>query len=175
MAQPPENVPRPKVNVLLPFPLEARVGGDVMAALASDDRTVRREAIAEIADRHVSFVDTNASLVREVVARLSAAGAGPVARTTRIASADWIPAAEHHLSIDDLDPTVGPPEDATVYNHYTGVLTVSAPADVQPAARHALSRQGGICGWSRCERALGVGYRPFRPGRFGVHSSNSFV
>jgi hypothetical protein len=130
MADAASNPLQQQVNLLLPFPLAEQVGGDVIAALASADRANRRAAIAEIESHDVYLHDANTDLVREIVGRLADVG---VAASSRAAVAN-ASSQSGALSLDDLDPSIGPPDDVPLYNPYTGVLTVPSPEGMAMAA-----------------------------------------
>jgi subtilisin len=117
MARPGLSRAQDQVNILLRFPLEQQVGSDTIAALSNPDRSVRREALARV-EAHESDYQANATeVVRRVIAQIA-----PVAPTTTRIAAEG--AGDSHLTIDDLDPNIGPPEGVPIYNPYTGVLSV---------------------------------------------------
>ena len=90
-----------QVNILLKFPLEQQLGGDTVAALASPDRGARREALRRIEAYETDFRPHGQDVVRRICARL-----GAKAPAMAVASEE---SGLHFLSIDDLDPGVGPP------------------------------------------------------------------
>src|SRR6187399_2425376 len=89
-----------RVNLLLPSPFDAPGLRD---ALASDDRAERRLAIAEIEGHEGMSAAANAGVVREIFARLSGSAVASL-------TADASEAGSTYLSIDELDPHIGPPE-----------------------------------------------------------------
>ncbi len=105
-----------QINILLKFPLEQQLGGDTVAALESADRQVRREALRHVEAHEPDYRPHTEDIVRRVCARISAK-----APTMAVASEE---SGVHYISIDDLDPGVGPPEGVPIYNPYTGVLSV---------------------------------------------------
>lgn len=105
-----------QINILLKFPLEQQLGDDTVAALESVDRQVRRDALRHVEAHEADYRPNTEDVVRRVCARISA-------KTPSMAVASE-ETGMHFLSIDDLDPHVGPPEGVPIYNPYTGVLSV---------------------------------------------------
>jgi len=105
-----------QINILLRFPLEQQVGHDTVAALGSADRIVRREALREIEAQEIDYRPHAEDVVRRVCARVSAK-----APSMAVAGEE---SGVHFLSLDEIDPHVGPPEGVPIYNPYTGVLSV---------------------------------------------------
>jgi subtilisin family serine protease len=105
-----------QINILLKFPLEQQLGGDTVAALESADRQVRRDALRYVEAHEPDYRPHAEDVVRRVCARISAK-----APSMAVASEE---SGVHFISIDDLDPGVGPPEGVPIYNPYTGVLSV---------------------------------------------------
>lgn len=105
-----------QINVLLKFPLEQQLGSDAIAALESADRYVRREALRQVEAHEPDYRPHGEDVVRRVCARIRAK-----APSIAVASED---SGVHFISVDDLDPGVGPPEGVPIYNPYTGVLSV---------------------------------------------------
>jgi hypothetical protein len=136
MAQSANNPIREQVNLLLPSPLDSP---ELRAGLASANRAERSEAVAEIENLETLSEESNTATVREIVARLSGAGVAGVMSTGARASASDDTGSEPpgYLSMEDLDPRIGPPDDRAIYNPYTNVVTVPAPEDA--AAEEAVS------------------------------------
>ncbi|WP_158243687.1 S8 family peptidase [Sinorhizobium medicae] len=116
MARPGLSRAQDQVNILLKFPLEQQVGSDIIAALTDPDRGVRREALARIEIYEPDYRQHAEDVVRRIVDRLA-----PVAPSLGVTAEA---SGASYLSIDDLDPNVGPPEGVPIYNPYTGVLSV---------------------------------------------------
>ncbi|YCI07138.1 S8 family peptidase (plasmid) [Ensifer sp. D2-11] len=116
MARPGFSRAQEQVNILLKFPLEQQVGSDTIAALTDPDRGVRREALARIETYEQDYRQNATDVVRRIVDRVA-----PVAPSLGIAAEA---SGASYLSIDDLDPNIGPPEGVPIYNPYTGVLSV---------------------------------------------------
>ncbi|MGO7050133.1 S8 family serine peptidase [Rhizobium johnstonii] len=105
-----------QINILLKFPLEQQLGSDTVAALESTDRYARREALRHVEAHEPDYRPHGEDVVRRVCARISAK-----APLMAVASEG---SGVHFISVDDLDPGVGPPEGVPIYNPYTGVLSV---------------------------------------------------
>lgn len=116
MARPGLSRAQDQVNILLKFPLEQQVGSDTIAALTDPDRGVRREALARIETHESDYRQNATDVVRRIVDRVA-----PVAPSLGIAAEA---SGASYLSIDDLEPNIGPPEGVPIYNPYTGVLSV---------------------------------------------------
>lgn len=124
-----------QINILLKFPLEQQVGSDTVAALNSTDRHVRREALRHIEAREPDYQPHGEDIVRRVCARI-----GAKASSLAVASEE---SGVHFISVDDLDPGVGPPEGVPIYNPYTGVLSVY-PESTLTAEEAVLSIQEAV-------------------------------
>lgn len=132
-----------QINILLKFPLEQQLGSDVVAALESADRHVRRDALRDIEAHESDHRPQGEDVVRRVCARISAK-----APTMAVASEET---GLHFISIDDLDPGVGPPEGVPIYNPYTGVLSVYPESNVSEedavsGIREAVSNDDAVDG-----------------------------
>ncbi len=127
------SVGRESVNVLLAFPLARQIGSELLADLQSDDRRTRRQALGLVETMPLDFRPQGHEIVRRITARL-----GPRLPAAALAGEER---GRSFLSIDDLDPGVGPPPGLPLFNPYTGVLTLEPETGDDPVAAVAEIRR----------------------------------